>query len=221
MKNMKNKFYFFGLAVFLSFMFSPLSLFGQAKIGMPAGLGEAGLKSLIDKPDVLQASVADLPDDANKKSWFRLLCDAHIVTSVPIEKIYAVLNDFAVYKKVFGADVKILRTTGQGKIVRATAGKFGVNSTYVYLQTEPLNSETERLIVRIGQNTDGDDGTMKNMDTQYYMKTVTIEGKTYTYLRNYDITDYMSRIPFQKRAMSGGNESSHKDGLKDLIKAAK
>jgi hypothetical protein len=218
---MKNKFYFFGLTAILSFVLPSFSLFGQAEIGMPAGLGEADLKRLIDTPAVTAASVVDLPDDANKKSWFKLSCDTHIVTSVPIEKIYAVLNDFSVYKKVFGADVKILRTTEQGKIVQATAGKFGVNSTYVYLQTEPVNSETEHLIVKTGQHTDGDDGTMKNMDTQYYMKALTIEGKTYTYLRNYDITDYMSRIPFQKRAMSGGNESSHKDGIKDIIKAAK
>jgi hypothetical protein len=219
---MKNKFYIFGLTVILSLVLSPLSVFGQADVGMPAGLGEADFKKLIDKPEVRKASVTDLPDDANKKSWFKLSCDTHVVTSAPIGKVYAALNDFPNYPKNFGAkEVKVLRTTEQGEIVQATAGKLGVTSTYVYLQTEPIDSETEHLIVKTGQHTDGDDGTMNNMNTQYYMKTVTIDGKTYTYIRNRDITDYMSQIIGQFTIMKSKNESSHKDGLEDLIKAAK
>jgi hypothetical protein len=216
---MKNKFYLFGLAVILSFVLPPLSLFGQAEIGMPAGLGEADLKKLIDKPSVIAASVGD-PRKIEGKEWFNLSCDTHVVTSVSIDKIYATLNDFTNFAKNFGAKkVEVLRTTEQGKIVQATAGKLGVNSTYVYLQTEPVDTATEHLIVKIGQHTDGDDDTTRNMDTQYYMKTVTIDGKTYTYIRNKDYTDYLGgRIPFQYTAMKNNNESSHKDGLDNLVK---
>jgi hypothetical protein len=215
---------FFTVAAFV-FALLPLSLSAQQSgvaIGMPGNLTEADLKQLIDKPAALSSKVDELPDDANKKSWFRLFCDTHVVSSVPIENIYAAINDFDSYPKNFSGvkSVKIIRTSAEGKVVEASAGRLGVNSRYVYLQTEPIASADEHLIVRISIDAEGD-GTMKNMDTRYYLKTVTIDGKPFTYLRCYDITDYMSQMWGQYTMMKSKNESSHKDGLTDLIKAAR
>ncbi|MDR3301815.1 MAG: SRPBCC family protein [Spirochaetaceae bacterium] len=202
----------------------PLSLFAQTggpDIGMPGNLAEADLRKLIDKPAVLSSKVDELPDDANKKAWFRLFCDTHIVTAVPIGRLYSAINDFASYPKNFSGvkSVKIIRTNDEGKVVEASAGRLSVNSRYVYLQTEPVSAADEHLIVRISIDAEGD-GTMANMDTRYYLKTVTIDGKPFTYLRCYDITDYMSQMFGQFTMMKSKNESSHKDGLTDLIKAA-
>ncbi|MDR2865038.1 MAG: hypothetical protein LBV68_05470 [Spirochaetaceae bacterium] len=218
---MKNKFFCVMGLIFILPVFSVSAQIGGSEIGMPSALNEADLKNLIDNPVVISALAKELPDDKDGKEWFTLACDTHILTLIPIEKIYAALKDFASYPKNFGAkEAKIIRTQGNGDVVSTSAGKFGVNSTYVYLQSEPVNSDAEHLIVRISIDTEGDQ-TIKNMDTQYYMKTLTLDGKTYTYLRNSDTTDYLGgRLPFQFTVMKGGNESSHKDGLKDLVKAA-
>ncbi|MDR3325652.1 MAG: hypothetical protein LBS82_06700 [Spirochaetaceae bacterium] len=206
------------------FALSPLFLSAQqggVDVGMPGNLSEAGLKKLVDNPAVLSSKVEELPDDANKKSWFRLFCDTQTATAVPIGSIYAALNDFGSYAKNFSGvkSVKIIRTNAEGSVVEASAGRFGVNSRYVYLQTEPVKADDEHLVVRISIDTEGD-GTMKNMDTRYYLKAVTIDGKPYTYLRCYDITDYMSQMWGQYTIMKSKNEGSHKDGLTDLINAA-
>jgi hypothetical protein len=187
---------------------------------MAPDLNEAALKKLIDKPAVLSSSVKELPKDAEGVLWFSLFCDAHVVSSVPIDKLYATLNDYAAYPKNFGAkSVKIIRSSPEGNVVEAMAGKLGVNSRYVYTQSEPINKDDEHLIVKISIDGEGD-GTMKNMDTQYYLKTVTIDGKSYTYIRNKDLTDFKSQITGQFTTMKLSNDSSHKGGLTDLIKAA-
>ncbi|MDR2468211.1 MAG: hypothetical protein LBD22_04530 [Spirochaetaceae bacterium] len=193
------------------------ALFGQAALAK--GLNEAGLRSLIDKPTVITSSVQEKPKTADGKVYFETSSDAHVVSSQPIEKIYAVLNDFANYPKYFSGSkkVEVLSSSNEGKLVKATAGAALITIIYVYQQTEPLNSAAEHHIVRQGINKDSDE-RMQNMHTEYYVKTVTIDGKPYTYLRILDKVDYLSGVV--GNYMKNNNEKSQKSGLQDIIKAA-
>ncbi|MDR2480897.1 MAG: hypothetical protein LBD07_01200 [Spirochaetaceae bacterium] len=200
-----------------------ISAYSQSSEGLTLapGLNNDDLKKLIDNPAVLTANVKELPKDSNGKNWFSLFCDTHIVSLVSIDTIYAVLNDYADYPKNFSGSkkVEVIRKTNEGNVIKATAGKLGVTSTYVYLQKEPINTSSEHYIIKTEINGEGD-GTMKNMLTEYYLKTVVLDGKSYTYIRLRDFTDYMARMPGQLTVMKNSNESSHKEGLVNIIKAA-
>jgi len=213
---MNNKFLF----LFAGCFSGAAALFAQAggEIGMPE-LTEVQLKGLVDKPAVIASAVKDLGKDAEGSAWFSMFCDTQMVSSVPVEKIYAALNDFPNYRKTFGNDTAVVRTTEKGKVVKSKAGKLGVTVTYVYEQVEPVNKPDEHLIVKTGIDEEGD-GNSRNMFTQYYLKTVVINGTPYTYLRNRDSTEYKSQMIGQFTVMKSKNESSHRDGLKDLVKAA-
>jgi hypothetical protein len=56
------------------------------------------------------------------------------------------------------------------------------------------------------------------MRTEYYLKTVALDGKNYTYIRMRDTTNYLSGVV--GNYMKNNNDKSQKDGLTALIKAA-
>lgn len=215
---MKRK--LFVIAVLTAHSFGALFAQSKTALSVVPGLSETDLKNLTDKPAVIgTASVSALPKNSDGKSYFATRCDTHAVSTVSIDKIYAVLNDFANYPKYFSGSKKIevINKNADGPVVKATAGAAILTFSYVYQQREPVNKPDEHYIVREGINAQSDD-KMQNMYTEYYLKSVTVGGKTLTYIRTRDAVDYLSGVV--GNYMKDNNEKSQKNGLTDIIKAA-
>jgi hypothetical protein len=143
-----------------------------------------------------------------------------MVSAEPLDKVVAALLDFERYGEFFGVEsAVVMRREADALVVKTTAKRLGVVCAYVYRQTTPKRSPNEYLIERRSIDAEGD-GTTKNMTTDYYLKAITIDGKPYTYIRCYDATDYVRQIVGQFTVMKWNNASAHKDGLKQLVKAA-
>lgn len=197
------------------------ALYGQAAsgLGIAPGLTDADLKKLIDAPATVASSVKELPKNANGKLYFETKCDTHVLSSLPIEKIYAVLADLPNYPKYFNGSkkVEVIRTVPEGPVVKATAGSVVLSISYVYVMKEPVKSASEHYIDKVGINEESDE-RMQNMRTEYYLKTITLDGANYTYIRTKDTVDYLSGVV--GNYMKKNNDKSQKDGLTALIKAA-
>jgi hypothetical protein len=214
---MKKRTYFLGVMGFVC----AFALYGQAggKLGMAAGLTDADLKKLIDAPAIISSTAKELPKNEDGKLYYETTCDVHVVSSQPIEKVYGVITDLPNYPKYFSGSkkVEVIRTVPEGKVVKATAGSVVLSLSYVYVMKEPVNSASEHYIDKVGINEESDE-RMQDMRTEYYLKTITLDGKSYTYIRTRDAADYLSGIVGSY--MKNNNDKSQKDGLTALIKAA-
>jgi hypothetical protein len=212
----------------LGFCVTGVSLFAQTTQLAPGVQGQ--LAALLNKPAMVKpATAAPLG-----KNWFRLETDAHIFTSeVSVAQVAAVLLDRENQNAIYNGKKSKLTA----KVVSADAG--GVVFDFVSVSVGPLNIQIKtpyRARVTTAANTDAkialevrqlpadtaSNDDIKNLFATRYAEAVTINGKTYTYIRIYTIDEVNASIlPGAKGALEKSSAPVNEETLQLIIAAAK
>jgi hypothetical protein len=219
-----------GFLVLLMFGLSGLSIHAQAYSGQVAPGAGQQLDVLLNKPAMVQtARVTPLG-----KNWFKLESEAHVITDeANFRQVSAVLNDVENTTRVF--DGKKSKLTGN--VISGGAG--GTVADFVMISIAPMGIQVKtpyRALVRVAENTGTkmcieirqlaeDSHANKNIKDLFatrYAEEITINGRTYTYIRIYAINDVNASIlPGARGVLENNSEPANVEALQLIIAAAK
>jgi hypothetical protein len=180
------------------------------------------LSALLEKPAMVSAAQV-----TSSNGWFHMVSDTHVFTEVPLAKIRAVFEDIPGQVKVFNGkkskttQADVVQKTADGTIVNFTTTTpvlmFKVDTPYKALVSIQDNSATRYALVCKQLE---DNEKIKGLYATRYAQAVTINGKTYTYIRIYTQDDIPANI-VPKSALASGAEDVNSEVLNLLIAAAK
>jgi hypothetical protein len=219
-----------GFLVLLMFGLSGLSIHAQTYSGQVAPGAGQQLDVLLNKPAMVQtAEVTPLG-----RNWFKLASEAHVITDeVNFRQASAVLSDVENTTEIF--DGKKSKLTGQ--VISGGAG--GTVADFVMISVAPMGIHIKtpyRALVRIAERTNskmyieirqlaGDSDSNKNVKELFatrYAEEITINGRTYTYIRIYAINDVNASIlPGARGVLESNSEPANVEALQLIIAAAK
>ncbi|MDR2663686.1 MAG: hypothetical protein LBC31_11880 [Treponema sp.] len=194
---------------------------GASAVGKPELYREANVKKLIEKYDVIYAKVDALTEGS--KTWVPMEADVHICTAVPLEKIKAVITDYDNYTGIFRRSTasRILSRDARGTTAffEITVGAMGVTvvTAYTVLLETPLDSPGKFLLTFSHA---GDNGSIRKVYGFWYLESIMIDGKPYTYLRYYSTSEPLRVNVLQRQITSWFIGSEYGSMLKDVITAA-
>jgi hypothetical protein len=216
--NMKNFiFYVFALAI----LTSPVAdIFAQQANteGVAPNTNLSALK--VDTPVIISSNVA-FADSSNK--WVAMSAEVHAITQAPIEKLYAVLHDIENQPKVFNKGLSVTKSakidsTGpDGTIATFTTTAVGQDTVYTALVTEKTDLPNS-VFITVKQTKPNDQ--IRNLYATWYLSTVTINGKNYSYIRFYDSSEAAGG-GIKKGLIGAGINSAHTSSINQLIAGAK
>jgi hypothetical protein len=201
----------------------PLCAEAQAPaIGKPELYWEANLKKLIEKYDVIYAKVDTLTEGS--RTWIPMEADVHICTAVPLEKIKSVITDYDNYTGIFRRSTasRILSRDAGGTTAffEMTVGAMGITAVtaYTVLLETPIDIPDKFLLVFSHLS---DNGSIRKVYGFWYLESIMIDGKPYTYLRYYSTSEPLRINIIQRRVTSWFISSEYGSMLRDVISAAK
>jgi hypothetical protein len=219
-----------GFLVLLMFGLSGLSIYAQTNSGQVAPGAVQQLDTLLNKPAMVQAAgVTPLG-----KNWFKLESEAHVITdAVNFRQVAAVLSDVENTTRIF--DGKKSKLTGN--VISRESG--GTVTDFVMISVAPMGIQIKtpyRALVRVAENTNskmyieirqvaGDSQSNKNIKDLFatrYAEEITINGRTYVYIRIYAINDVNASIlPGARGVLESNSEPANIEALQLIIAAAK
>jgi hypothetical protein len=219
-----------GFLVLLLFGLTGLSVHAQTNPDRVAPGAEQQLNALLNKPAMVRSSAVT----PLGKNWFRLETDAHIITNeVSFRQVAAVLGDVEHTTRVF--DGKKSKLTGN-VISRGTGG---ITADFVMIAIAPMGIQIKtpyRALVQTAESTESkiyieirqlpaDSDANKNVKHLFatrYAQEITINGRTYTYIRIYAINEANASIlPGAKGILENNTEPANLEALQLIISAAK
>jgi len=219
----------------LIFMSVGAGLFAQAndQPGVAAYIAsgaQSHLLELLNKSAMVSPAVAA----PLGKNWFRLVTDAHIFSDeVSVRQVSAVFTDFVNHEKNFTGKKSILAatvvSTGQGGTVvdflSTTIAPMGIKikAPYRAAVTVYQNTDTKASVgIRQVDSDNATNNTVKGMYTIRYAEAVTVNGKTYTYIRLYVIDDVNGSImPNAKGILESQSGPAILEAIELIVRAAK
>jgi hypothetical protein len=190
-------------------------------IGKPELYREANLKKLIEKYDVIYAKVDALTEGS--KTWVPMEADVHICTAVPLEKIKSVITDYDNYTGIFKRST-VSRTIsrnarGTTAFFEMTVGAMGVTvvTAYTVLLETPVDT-ADKFLLTFSHVADND--SIRKVYGFWYLESIMIDGKPYTYLRYYSTSEPLRVSILQRQITSWFIGSEYGSMLKDVITAA-
>ena len=188
------------------------------------------LTALLNKPAMVNpAAAAPLG-----KNWFKLETDAHIFSyEVTVAQVAAVLLDRENQDKIYngkkskltakvvsvGADEAVL------DFVSVSVGPLGIQIKTPYRASVKAAVYTDTKIAMEVRQLPADSASndeIKNLFATRYAEAVTINGKTYTYIRIYTIDEVNASIlPGAKNALEKSSGPVNQETLQMIITAAK
>ena len=208
------------------------SLFAQTNPASVRQLAPGAMENfsaLLNNPSFVQPTKAA----GLGKNWFRMETDAHVFTDeVSFRQVAAVLLDLDNQSKYFngkknkltasvvsrdagGAIIDFVSITPvlglQIKTPYRASAKIPENSdTAAYVEFRQLDSDTES------------NKNIKNCFSARYAQVVTVNGKTYTYIRYYIFDDVNASIlPGARNILESSSDAANIEALQLLIAAAK
>ena len=163
---------------------------------------EARLNVLLNNPAMVQPAII-LPLGRN---WFRMEKDSHVFTDkVSVQQVSAVLHDLDNHADIFNGRRAIMSSSVVSwgineAIVDLTiisAGPLGIRIRTPYrLQVNTFENTNSRVYIEMKQ-LESDSETndrIKNFFGMRYVAEVIIDGKSYTYIRIYNVDDVNGRF---------------------------
>ena len=193
-------------------------LFAQAGLGIHP---DADFAALSRKGAV----VFDYYTAAVKKAesdWIDFSVDMHGVSARPLNELREVLRDYQNYPRYFKRclDVQVWET-GDGPAVDFALGIkiLGINfaSIYYCLATEPIN--TEEVFGLVFSQRD-DFTQLDKVIGEWYLHSIEIDGKRWTYYRFYGNGSVILKYPLQEWVMATFGQGEFRDLANQLFRAA-
>ena len=212
------------------FCLAGLSLFAQTHTTQVAPGAREQFNALLNKPAMVEP-VGITPLGRN---WFRLVTDAHVITSeVGFEQVAAVLVDSKNTNEIFnGKKSKLL-----GKVVSHNAneaivdfemisfGPLGIQIKTPYrAAVKNVERTGTKTIIEIRQlaTDSASNKDLKDLFATRYAEEITIAGKKYTYIRIYALDDVNASIlPGARGILESAAVPSNIEALELIIAAAK
>ncbi|MDR1143831.1 MAG: hypothetical protein LBK77_06405 [Spirochaetaceae bacterium] len=191
-------------------------------IGKPELYREANLKKLIEKYDVIYTRVDTLTEGS--KTWIPMEADVHICTAVPLEKIKSAITDYDNYTGIFRrstASRTLSRDAGgTTAFFEMTVGAMGITvvTAYTVLLETPIDTP-DKFLLRFSHISDN--GSIRKVYGFWYLESVMIDGKPYTYLRYYSTSEPLRVNIIQRQVTSWFISSEYGSMLKDVLTAAR
>jgi hypothetical protein len=227
----QGSFFFFFLFLFVSAMLFWREIPGvYAQNNAALAPGATGrLDALLNSPQMVRPAQA-VPLG---KNWFRLETDAHVFTNqAGIGQVAAVLLDLehqdAIYNgKKSRLSATIVQRSDEGVTVdfvsTAIMGIIRIKTPYRAL-VKTLSRTDANITVEVRQLPSDSDSNndIKKLYALRYAKEVTIQGKTYTYIRIYTVDEVNASIlPGAKGALESNSEPVNRETLRLIIDAAR
>jgi hypothetical protein len=191
-------------------------------VGKPELYRETNLKKLIEKHDVIYVRVDVLTEGS--KTWLPMEADVHICTDVPLGKIKAVITDYDNYTGIFKRSTasRTLKRDARGTTAffEMTVGAMGVTvvTAYTVLLETPIDTADKFLLTFSHV---ADNGSIRKVYGFWYLESIMIDGKPYTYLRYYSTSEPQRVSALQRQITSWFIGSEYGNTLRDVITAAR
>jgi hypothetical protein len=209
-------------------LFAGISLFAQTTEPVPDLQDQ--LENLLNKPAMVKpATAAPLG-----KNWFKLETDAHVITDeVSVKQVAAVLldldNQAAIYNgkksKLSAAVVSRGETESIVDFVSISIAPLGIQIKTPYRASVITAVNTDTVIAVEVRQLAGDSNSnkdIKNLFATRYAEEVSINGKTYTYIRIYTIDEINASIlPGAKSTLEKNSTPVNEETLQMIITAAR
>jgi hypothetical protein len=190
-------------------------------VGKPELYGDVDVKKLVEKFAVIYVKVEALTEGS--KTWIPMEADVHICTAVPLEKIKAVITDYDNYTGIFKRSTvsrTVSRNTkGTTAFFEMTVGAMGITvvTAYTVLLETPVDTPDKFLLTFSHVS---DNGSIRKVFGFWYLESIMIDGKPYTYLRYYSTSEPLRVNILQRQVSSWFISSEYGTMLKDVITAA-
>jgi len=219
------KAYYFLLIFFLLTM----PLFAQIEQARIAPGAESRLAELLNKPGHVSPVIGTMLE----RGWFNVEMDTHVFTDqANLRQVAAVLLDKENYHTIFDGRRTKLRASivsrGSNEIIADFTSIASVpvvrdfRATYrASVRTlENTNTRFANVTRQLPDDSETNDG-MKNLISIRFAEEVTINGKTYTYIRAYSINDVsVPRLNNIKNAVERNSGNANEEMLQMIIDAA-
>ncbi|GHU06082.1 hypothetical protein FACS1894147_12790 [Spirochaetia bacterium] len=210
-------------------LFAGVLVFAQSSTTEPVPDLQDQLEKLLNKPAMIKpATAAPLG-----KNWFRLETDAHVITdAVSVKQVAAVLLDLdnqasffnGKKSKLSAAVVSRGETESIVDFVSISVAPLGIQIKTPYRASVSTAVNTDTVIVVEVRQLAGNSNTnkdIKNLFATRYAEEVSLNGKTYTYIRIYTIDEINASIlPGAKGTLENGSSPVNEEILQLLIAAA-
>jgi hypothetical protein len=200
-----------------------------AAVTQPAPGVIEGLAGLLNKPAMVKPANAE----PLGKNWFRLETDAHIITDqVSVSQVASVLldldNQAAIYNgKKSRLTAKVVSRGAAENIVDfvsvSIAGPIQLKTPY-RANVRAAEHSNEKIAIEVRQLAEDSAANreIKNLFASRYAQALTIDGKTYTYIRIYTIDEVNASIlPGAKGTLEKNSGPVNTETLQLIIAAAK
>ena len=205
------------LVIAILAVFIQLAVFGE-ELGIAPG---TDFKAILNKPTVISSKTTTQAEDG--KTWIYMLVDAHVIADVSVDAVFRFVTDFASYPKYFKRTISTVRSGSNENcpIFDVTAGAtiLGFNFLNKYKTQAVINidtPDTKQCEIIDLEN----DGTIKNVSGIWFIKTVSYDGKPYTYIRFKDSSLMLQKVAGQKAVIAGASEKEHRDAINIVIAGA-
>jgi hypothetical protein len=214
----------------ITFCLTGLSLFGQTNTAQVAPGAREQFVTLLNKPAmVLPVGIISLG-----RSWFRLEIDTHVITNeAGLEQVAAVLIDMENSAQITHGKKGRLLASIVGREANETVVDFvmismaplGIHIKTPYRAAVKNTEKTgTKTIIEIRQlaSDSSSNKDIKNLFAVRYAEEITINGKPYTYIRIFSISDVNTGIlPGAKGILENNAAPSNIEALELVIAAAK
>ncbi|MDR1507308.1 MAG: hypothetical protein LBI67_09435 [Treponema sp.] len=183
---------------------------------------ETVLRRLVYRPEAIYTDVGSYKEGDD--TWITLEADVHVCTEISLARVKAVLIDYGNYVNTFKrttASRFVREVDGAAEVfLQVTVGALGITfvTNHSVLSTKEID-ENDCFLVRFSHLSD--DGVVRNVRGYWFLKTVYVRGKPFTYIRYYSAQDSLKKNALQKTATSMFIVSEYTGMLKELLDAAK
>jgi hypothetical protein len=191
---------------------------------------ESILSTLLNKPAAVKPATA-IPLG---RSWYNVETETHVFTDqASFSQIVAVLLDFERYEENYSgkkitliADVVSRENDGVLVDFNSMTPKLGIRFSMPYRAIVRVLENTDtKFIIEIRQTAQDSETNNKtrNLYLLRYVEEVTINGRTYTYIRAYnnDDVNVHINIPGAKRIAENSSDSANEETLQMAFEAAR
>ena len=205
------------------------ALYGQETASLQLA-ADTVFGALLNEPAMVKHPEATHLD----KGWFKLETDAHVITDeVSVQQVAAVLLDVANQEKYFDGKKSKLTTKVAGQadnggtivdfVSTSIDGLIQIKAPYRAVVTT-IENTSSKIAVEVRQTAEDSSANheIKNLFATRYAETMTVDGKTYTYIRIYTLDEVNASIlPAAKNILEKDAVPVNIETLYLIIAAAK
>ena len=185
----------------------------------------SSLKKLLNKPNIIESHIN--PEEIDELKVLDTLFDIHAIFDIPISKLINLVVDLENEQNVFPGMIYTKDLNPSEPLwsphlqeVKASfkLGILGQDYDYIFYKVPELRKDGSFLIKwNLYKSIDG---KFDYSFGSWYMKEIIIQGRTYTYVRNYTHYGIVNYPPYVLLGMKLGGKKGNKSFFEALKKAA-